>query len=138
MKRSLALSLLLYSFALVAGAQEMQPGMYASTTVLELADGQTKTKQVQDCITPKDIADGLISIGFASDPACKVQNYKKADGKISYRLSCKDGKKKLDSDVVGSYTADSYNFTIKPAIGSTAYTSINAKGWRSGVCTPAK
>ncbi len=136
MKRSLALSALLYPLALTAGAQEMQPGMYASTTVLELATGQKQTRQVQECITPKDIADGLINVGFVPDPACKVQNYKNVAGKISYRLSCKDGKKKLDSDVVGTYTADSY-FEIKPASGST-YTSITAKGWRTGACAAVK
>lgn len=138
MKRSLALSFLLYSFALVAGAQEMQPGMYASTTTLELANGQKKTKQVQECITPKDIADGLLNIGIESDPACKVQNYAKSPGKISYRLACKEGQKKLDSDVVGSYTANSYNFVIKPAAKGTAFKSVTVKGWRTGECKLSK
>ena len=138
MKRSLVLSFLLYFFTLAVSGQEMQSGLYASTTVLELANGEKKSKQIEDCITPKDIADGLTNISIQSDPACKVQNYSKSGGKISYRLACKDGRKKLDSDVAGSFTKDSYNFAIKPSASGTSFKSITVKGWRTGPCEPGK
>ena len=117
-----------------ADAQEMQPGMYATTATMQLAGGGPKTFQDKDCITAKDIAGGLTKIGIESDTECKVQNLLKGGGKINYRLQCEEDGKKQVSDVVGTYTADSFDFAIKASGDNTPYKSIRVKGKRVGAC----
>jgi Protein of unknown function (DUF3617) len=131
---SIAITLLSCAFPQIAASQEMQPGLYDSTTALEMTDGKKQTNQDQDCITAKDIADGLTKIGIESDTDCKVQDLVKGSSKITYRMVCADGGKKLVSDVVGTFTASSYDFTIKPASAGALFKSINVKGKRLGVC----
>ncbi len=135
-KRFLAfITLALFVFsAPFAGAAEMQPGEYASTNTVEMANGQKKTFPGQDCLTAKDIADGLTKVGIESDNDCKVQNLVKGNGKITYRLVCEeDGKKQL-ADVAGTYTANSYDFAIKSASPGAAFKSIHVAGKRLGAC----
>ncbi len=136
MKKLLSIAIFLITGAVIAPAvgQEMQPGLYASTTEIELANGKKQTNQDQDCITAKEIADGLTKIGIESDTDCKVQNLVKGSGKVTYRMACEDGSKKLLTDVVGTYTATSYDFTIKPVSSGAAIKSMSVKGKRLGVC----
>jgi hypothetical protein len=125
---------LLVLSAQLARAEEMQPGQYASTNVVEMANGRISTFQLQECITAEDIADGLTKVGIESDGGCKVQNLVKGNGKIAYRLTCEeDGKKQL-AEVVGTYTANSYEFAIKAASPGSGYKSIKATGKRLGAC----
>ncbi|MBL8522990.1 MAG: DUF3617 family protein [Betaproteobacteria bacterium] len=127
-------SLLVPGFFHQAGAQEMQPGLYTSTVTMEMTDGKKQVTDDQDCITPKDIADGLTRIGIEADTDCKIQNFAKDNGRITYRLACEDGSKKLLSDVVGTYTTNSYEFTIKPASSGVIFKLMSVKGKRLGVC----
>ena len=118
----------------LANAEEMQPGQYASVNVVEMANGEMKTFQERQCITAKDIADGLTKVGIENDGACNAQNLVKANGKITYRLVCEaDGKKQL-ADVVGTYTANSYEFSIKAASPGPEHKSISLTGRRIGAC----
>lgn len=124
-------------FSLVVGhafAEDMQPGRYASSNVLELANGQKRVHPAEECITAKDIADGLTKVGIEGDADCKVQNLVKGNGKITYRLICEeDGKKQL-SDVVGNVTANSYDFSVKAVTPGSAYKAITVTGKRIGAC----
>jgi hypothetical protein len=125
---------LLVCSARLASAEEMQPGQYASTNVVELVNGKKNTFQARECITAKDIADGLTKVGIESDGGCKVQDLVKGNGKITYRLICEeDGKKQL-AEVVGTYTASSYEFAIKAAAPGAGYRSISVTGKRLGPC----
>jgi hypothetical protein len=126
-------ALLVFS-AQFARAEEMQPGQYASTNVVEMANGQNRAFQLQECVTAKDIADGMTKVGIESDGDCKVQDLVKGNGKITYRLICEeDGKKQL-AEVVGTYTANSYEFAIKATSPGSGYKSIRATGKRLGAC----
>lgn len=117
-----------------ADAEDMQPGMYASTNAVELANGQKRVHPDKECITAKDIADGLTKVGIESDGDCKAQNLVKGNGRITYRLVCEeDGKKQL-ADVVGTYTANSYEFAIKAVTPGSGYKAINVSGKRIGAC----
>ena len=117
-----------------ADAQDMQPGMYASINAVELANGQKRAHPGEECITAKDIADGLAKVGIEGDADCKVQNLVKGNGKITYRLVCEeDGKKQL-ADVSGNYTANSYEFSIKAVTPGPGYKAINVTGKRIGEC----
>ena len=117
-----------------AGAEEMQPGQYASTNVIEMSNGQKRTFQERDCITAKDIAGGLTKIGLESDSDCKVQNLVKGNGKITYRMICEEDGKKQVAEVVGTYTANSYEFVIKAVSPGPGFKAISASGKRLGVC----
>lgn len=118
-----------------AGAQEMQPGIYATTATMQLPGGAPKSFQDKDCITAKDIAGGLTKIGIESDTECKVQSLTKGGGKISYRLLCEEGGKKQVSDVTGTYTADSFDFAIKTSAAKDVPSrSMRVTGKRIGAC----
>ena len=115
-------------------AQELQPGMYATTATTELVSGPPRIFQDKDCITAQDIASGLTKVGIESDSDCKAQNLTKGGGKITYRLSCEESGDKHAVDVVGTYSADSFNFTIKSVGKNPQYRSLKINGKRIGAC----
>lgn len=125
---------LLFFTPQLARAEEMQPGEYASTGVFESANGQKRTLQDRDCVTAKDIADGMTKLGIERDDVCKVQNLVKGNGKISYRLVCEEDGQKWSAEVVGTYTANSYEFAMKATSPGPGAKSINVTGKRLGPC----
>ena len=116
----------------LAFSQEIQPGLYATTLVMEMSGQPPRTIQDKDCVTAKDVADGLTRIGVESDSECKVEGFSKGSGKLSYRLMCLADGNKVTSVVTGTYTPDSYDFVIKSA--GKVQVSMRARGKRVGTC----
>jgi hypothetical protein len=133
-KKRIATFFLFAMSVAIASAQDMQPGMYSQNISLEPASGPARNFQDKECLTPKDVSDGLTRIGIESDTECKVQNLVKGGGKISYRLICEEDGKKLPSDVSGTYSTDSYDFVVRNTSGYGPYKVIRVKGKRSGPC----
>ena len=118
----------------LARAEEMQPGQYVSINVIELANGQKRTHEARECLTAKDIADGLTKVGVERDNDCKARDLVKGKGKITYRLVCEEDGTKWSAEVVGTYTAGSYEFVLKAASPGPGIRSIKASGKRLGAC----
>ncbi len=129
----LSVAAVLVLLATPARGQEMQPGMYATTTVM---DGAVDARAVQDkdCITAKDIVEGLTKLGIESDSQCKAANFTKGNGKVRYQLVCEEDGRKQIADVAGNYTATSFEFVVKPQGKDSLFRNITIKGKRIGSC----
>ena len=121
-------------FSCAAMAQEMQPGTYETSVTIEMLNGPPGSFQDKDCVTAKEIAEGLTKIGIESDAECKVENLVKGGGKISYRLLCQEDGQKQIAAVSGTYRSDAFEFAVKPETRNTRFKSLRIKGRRVGIC----
>jgi hypothetical protein len=119
-----------------AVAQDMQPGKYRTTLTTDLPAMKGRTVSDEDCVTPKDIADGLSKVGIEKDSDCKVSGLQRSPGRVSYRLSCTEDGQKSSGEVTGTMTADSFDFRFMMASAHTGGKPLatRVQGKRIGAC----
>lgn len=134
MTRYLPLAASAFALALATGAdaQELRPGLYRQETVVNLPGAAARPQASQECVTKKDIDDGLVRLGQDKDDPCKVSDVKRGPGRVSYRTTCEDS----TTQVEGTYTADAYEFTINatPRGGGGKAVRAVTRGKRTGDC----
>lgn len=133
--RPVAFSSLLLACAF-ASAQDIRPGRYQTTATMNVAGPMGKPMIDEDCITRKDIEDGLTRVGIEKDSQCKVLGLKRSPGHVSYQLACAEDGVKTTGDVKGTMTADSFEFdivTTAPERGARPM-NLKVKGKRIGEC----
>jgi hypothetical protein len=129
-------AIVLATFCLAASAQEMQPGRYRTTVTSDIPGMKGRTMTDEDCITAKDIADGLTKAGVEKEAECKVSDFRRSPGKVGYKLACTEDGQKSAGDVSGTMTADSFDFRFTlagPATGGKP-TATRVVGKRIGAC----
>jgi hypothetical protein len=113
-------------------AQELKPGLYRQETVMNAPGVPARPLASQECVTKKDIDEGLVRIGQDKDDPCKASDVRRSPGKVSYRMSCEDS----TTQVEGTYTADAYEFVANatPRAGGGKTFRMVTKGKRLGDC----
>jgi hypothetical protein len=128
MRRTFFLAAIL-ALSLPALAETMQPGMYRSTSV---SPGE-KPETSEECVTQKDIDDGLSALGASRDGSCKVQDFKRGSNDVSYRSVCAANGVNMASDVKVAFTRDSFRMNLAVNVGGET-TKIHVEGKRIGPC----
>jgi hypothetical protein len=128
MRRIIALTALL-ALSIPALAETMQPGLYRATTV---SPGE-KPETSDECVTQKDIDDGLSALGASRDGSCKVQDFKRGSNDVSYRSVCAANGVNMASDVKVALTRDSFRMNLAVNVGGET-TKIHVEGKRIGPC----
>ncbi len=130
------LAALILALPLAASAQEMQPGRYRTTVTSELPALKGKPVVDEDCITAQEIAAGLTKIGIEKEAECKVADFKRSPGKVSYRLACEEDGGRSAGSVAGSFTADSFDFLFTLSGPHTGGKPVATRvvGKRLGAC----
>ena len=115
-----------------ASAQELKAGLYRQETLMQAPGMPGRPMASQECVTKKDIDEGLVRLGQDKDDDCKVSGVKRAPGRVNYRLKCEDS----SGEVQGAYTADSYEFnmTATAKAGGGGSMKIVTRGKRIGDC----
>ncbi len=128
--------IVLAACSLAASAQEMQPGRYRTSVTSDLPALKGRTVTDEDCITAKDIADGLTRAGVEKDAECKVADFKRSPGKVSYKLACTEDGQKSAGDVTGTMTVDGFDFRFALAGPQTGGRPVVTRvvGKRLGAC----
>lgn len=119
-----------------AVAQDMQPGKYRTTLTTDLPAMKGKATTDEDCITAKDIAGGLSKLGVEKDTDCKVSDFKRLPGRVSYRIACVEDGIASTGSAEGTFTADSFDFRFliqSPMTGGKPVAS-RMTGKRVGNC----
>jgi hypothetical protein len=114
-----------------ATAEDLQPGKYRTT--LEIPG--EKPVGDEQCITQKDIDSGLSKLGAEQDNEdCKVEDFKRTAGSVSYRLVCTEDGHTHAVETSGTFNRDSFDFrmTSRRAKGSSA--TMHVVGKRVGAC----
>jgi hypothetical protein len=85
------------------------------------------------CITQKDIDSGLTKLGVEQeDTSCRISDFKRAPGSVSYRSTCKDGGA---TDVKGTLGSDRFELQLLVRMNKNdPATKIIASGKRLGAC----
>jgi hypothetical protein len=115
-----------------ASAQELRPGLYRQETAMNAPGMPSRPQASQECVTKKDIDEGLVRLGHDKDDPCRASGVKRSPGKVSYRMACEESNAKVE----GTYTADSYEFTIDatPGAGGGKAVRVVTRGKRIGDC----
>lgn len=129
-----AVALAALSFA--ASAQEMQPGKYRTTLTSDIPAMKGRPMTDEDCFTAKEIADGLTKVGIEKESECKVSDFKRSPGRVSYRLACTEDGNKTSGSADGTFTSDSFDFRIVMAGPQTGGKPVATRitGKRVGAC----
>ncbi len=127
MKAACAAAALLALATPLALAQELRPGLYQQETRI----GTGRAEPSRECVTKKDIDEGLVNIGADKDDGCKPAGVKRGPGRVSYRMVCAEG----TTEVQGTYSADSYEWvaTASPKGGGGPVRMVT-RGKRIGEC----
>jgi hypothetical protein len=118
-----------------ACAEMMRPGLYRETS----RSAGEKPDTSDECVTQKDIDDGLAALGAQKDPSCKVLDMKRSASSVSYRTVCSTNGVSMTTQANLAFTRDTFDgqFTIK-MVGAGAGTSDSSKiqvsGKRIGEC----
>lgn len=124
----------LAAFPWAALAEDLQPGKYRQTLSSEADGGKAQTHD--QCITQADVDSGLSKVGIEDDGDCKVADFKKGSGSISYRMVCEEDGRRTTATTNGTFTRDSYDFHIVwQAPGKAKPTVLHAVGKRIGACS---
>jgi len=118
----LAAVLALPAFAI---ASTLEPGMYRSTSQ---SPGE-KPDTSEECVTQKDIDDGLSNLGLSKNDNCKVQDLKRGSGGVSYRMACSGNGMNLTSQVRIAFTRDTYEMNMAMTVAGETNT-IHVTGKR--------
>ena len=137
-KFTLLLAVALGGASLTAAAQEMRPGRYKTALTMEMA-GQSRPPQLhEDCVTQRDIDDGLARLRGDEEAQCKQSDVKRGPGTISYKMACVDEGRKSTGEASGKFGADSFDLTLtlnSPQAGGKPM-RVNIRGTRVGECSP--
>jgi hypothetical protein len=96
MKRFLPLAAAAFACATGAWAQELKPGLYRQETIVNVPGMTARPQASQECVTRKDIEEGLVRLGQDKDEPCKASEVKRSPGKVSYRMACEDSTAVVD------------------------------------------
>ena len=118
------------SFPAYAMAQAMQPGLYRGTVE---SPGE-KPEKKEECITQKDIDEGLSGLNADSGASCKVQDMKRGPGSVSYRTVCADAGTKATTQVKGTFTRDSFDMDLAMSVNADPPIKFHITGKRIGEC----
>ena len=99
----------LTSFAPLAHAQEMKPGLWEVSTSMKMMGMQMPGGKFTHCYTAKDVAEGKQYQGDGQNP-CKITNMKASGGNISYDMNCTMEGGKMTGSVKGKMSATAYTF----------------------------
>ncbi len=115
-----------------AFAQELRPGLYRQETIMQGPGAPGRPMASQECVTKKDIDEGLVRLGQDKDDGCRASDVKRAPGRVSYRVKCEESA----GEVHGTYTADSYEFsmTASPKDAGGRSIKVVTRGKRAGDC----
>jgi hypothetical protein len=113
-----------------ATAATLQPGLYRSTSQ---SPGE-KPDTSEDCVTQKDIDDGLSNLGATKDQNCKVQDLKRGSSNVSYRMVCSGSGMTVTQKVKLAYTSDTYDMNLAMTVAGETNT-IHVTGKRIGACS---
>lgn len=102
----------LTSFAPLAHAQEMKPGLWEVSTSMKMMGMQMPGGKFTHCYTAKDVAEGKQYQGDGQNP-CKITNMKASGGNISYDMNCTMEGGKMTGSVKGKMSATAYTFEQK-------------------------
>jgi hypothetical protein len=112
-----------------AAAETLQPGLYRSTSV---SPGE-KPETSEDCVTQKDIDEGLSGLGAGKDASCKVQDLKRGASSVSYRTVCSSNGMNIASQVKVAFTRDTFDMDLAMTVAGETQ-KIHVKGKRIGAC----
>jgi hypothetical protein len=131
---SLAASFALVAFASTAHAADLQPGQY-KTQVTSDIPGDKPQSQTQ-CITQKDIDSGLSEKGVQKGSGCKIADFNRGSGSVSYRVMCNGAEAQK---VSGTFSGDHFDLKMQVQIepGKKPNT-VNITGQRTGACSKQK
>lgn len=129
MKRALlvAAALALPAYAM---ADTMQPGLYRTHTE---SPGE-KPENGEQCITQKDIDEGLSGVGADKDDSCKVQDFKRTPGSASYRSVCSEDGINTSMQANINFASDSFDMNLVMTVAKKT-TRIHVTGKRVGACS---
>ena len=114
-----------------AMADMMQPGMYSTTVE---SPGEKPEKKTQ-CITQKDIDEGLSGLGGQRNASCKVLDMKRGSSSVSYQTACADSGVKVSTRVNGTFSRDSFDMTLAMSVNADPPMKIHMTGRRVGACS---
>ena len=128
--------LLTAALALTASAMaaDLKPGKYRIAGKLEGIPESEQSKPEDKCVTQKDIDSGLTKLGVEADnKSCKVSDFKRTGGALTYRTTCSEGGATYTTDV--NATFDSDRFDMKMTIRAGKETNhLLVSGKRLGNC----
>lgn len=131
--KSFALLILtLAAIPLAAGAQEMRPGRYKTSTRMEAPGRSLPPVNNEDCVTKRDIDEGLARFNGDEEAQCKATDIKRGAGTISYKVTCVEEGNKSSGEVNGKFTADSFDYNM--VVNKPKPVTINVRGTRVGEC----
>lgn len=130
------LAAVVLALPLAALAQEMLPGLYRTTLTSDIPALKGKPMVDEDCFTAQDIAAGLTKIGVEKESECKVADFKRSAGKLSYRLACQEDGVRSAGEASGTFTAESFDFRFVMAGPQTGGKPVATRvtGKRLGAC----
>jgi len=129
----IALFVLAATLPLAAAAQELKPGNYRTTMTGDMPGMDGKPIEGDTCITQKDVDSGLTKLGVEKDTDCKVLDFKRSPGRVSYKMSCPEDK--TMSDVQGTFGADTLDFKmVMKTPDSPKPINLRIQGKRNGNC----
>ena len=124
--------LALAALPLAAAADDMQPGQYKVTSTSDIPGD--KPSNDTHCITQKDIDSGLSEMGIQKSSECKVADFKKTAGSVSYRVVC--GSDIGSQRVAGTFSRDAFDLKMEIQLEPKARpNNIRLAGKRIGACT---
>jgi hypothetical protein len=115
-----------------AMADAMQPGLYRAT----IESPGEKPEKKEDCITQKDIDEGLTGLSGERSASCKVQDMKRGSGSVSYRSTCEEDGTKATTQVNGTFTRDSFDLNFAMSVNADPPIKFHMVGKRIGECKP--
>lgn len=128
MRHTLLLAALL-ALPVGAFAATLQPGLYRSTTVSPGEEPETS----EECVTQKDIDEGLSALGATRDASCKVQDFRRGASSVSYRTACASNGIEVKSQVKMAFTRDTFEMDVAMQVAGQA-TKVHVTGKRIGAC----
>ena len=135
---ALVVAVALVGASLTASAQEMRPGRYKTTMKVEGAGQSLPVHVDEDCVTQRDIDEGLARLRGDEEAQCKQSDMKRGPGSVSYKMTCVDEGRKSTGEASGKFSADSFDFNMtldNPQAGGKPM-RVNIRGTRVGECGP--
>jgi len=128
---STAASLALLALSGATLAADLQPGQYKTQATSDIP-GDKPESQTQ-CVTQKDIDSGLTEKGVQMGSGCKLADFKRGSGSVSYRVVCNGAEAQK---VSGTFSGDRFDLKMQVQIepGKKPNT-INITGQRIGACS---
>jgi uncharacterized protein DUF3617 len=139
MNRTLAaLALMLTVLPALAGAAEMQPGMWEITSRTEM-QGMPKAmppRTIRHCYTKKDIEDKKPTMPQSQDKNCEIKDYQVQGNKASWSMEC-TGENAMRGSGTMTVEATKFSGTMKSQLNQDGQMMDITQSWsgkRLGDC----